>query len=57
MSTANWNCLVYSNEERTAFGVELYAGYKKIYESECIYGKDDAEEMRKELMNKFGIKD
>jgi hypothetical protein len=56
MGTESWNVNVYSNQERTMFGCELWAKEKKIYESECCYSKLDAENMAEELKLKFGIK-
>jgi hypothetical protein len=57
MSTDSWNTTIYSNQERTLFGCELWSKSKKIFESECIYSKEDAKEMEKEFRVRFGIKD
>lgn len=56
MGTESWNVQVYSNEQKTLFGCEIWAKSKKIYESECIYLKEVAFEMAEELKIKFGIK-
>ena len=50
MSTSDWNVQVYSNEERTRFGTELWAKERKIYESECCYSREEAHEMAEEMM-------
>ena len=57
MDTESWNVQIYSNEQKTLFGCELWAKSKKIYESECAYSKEDAKEMAEELKLKFGIKE
>ena len=45
------NIELYTNMERTHYGFAIWSGINKIHESECLYSKEMAESIVKDLEN------